>query len=273
MKTRLRDFARSVRHHPRLERMNLLWKVLRTPYQKLVTRSGSFTMVCGGRPIQFPAEQIPFAWDKYEPEAMRSFVGWVENNPQGVVVDVGAAEGIYGHIALSVSPGIRVLGVDADLASLRNVMRLCGEMSPRIRVVHGLVTDHATADPACAFSTTARALADLSQEARPAYVCVGDAITETLPRYTIDALLADVPEEIPLLVKLDIEGAELLALRGATQTLQRPNVILLASVHYNLIQRYGHTHEDGARFLDDCGYTHTVLAIDTEAHWWCERRP
>jgi FkbM family methyltransferase len=268
----LRDFAHSVRHHPRLERMELLWNVLRTPYRKLVTHSGTFTMVCGGRPIRFPAHHIRFAWDSYEPEAMRAFVAWLEHNADGMVLDLGAAEGIYAYIGLAVSPRVQVLAVDGDLASLRNVMQLCGNANPRIRVVHGLVTEHTTAEPGRAYSSTSQELAHLSDQAPVSYVCVGDTTVDALPCYTVDDLLADVPAEIPLLVKLDIEGAELLALKGATQTLQRPNVTLLASVHYNLIQRYGHTHDDVASFLEGHGYTHRVLAIDTEAHWWCERR-
>lgn len=74
-----------------------------------------------------------------------------------------------------------------------------------------------------------------------------------VPATTIDALLADEPLPIPFL-KLDLEGADLIALRGARKTLRtkRPVVAFENSVHAPKV--HGFTLEEMAAYFDGLGY-------------------
>jgi hypothetical protein len=95
-----------------------------------------------------------------------------------------------------------------------------------------------------------------------------------IPPNTIDDLfLADATSaDRPILLKCDIEGAELLMLRGARRFLERCSPQLLLSVHPSALPQYKHTSEDVGQFLAEVGYEVDLLAIDHEEHWWCSRR-
>lgn len=56
------------------------------------------------------------------------------------------------------------------------------------------------------------------------------------------------------LIKLDIEGAELIALRGAKQLLSRDHPILIVEVYPALLHRFGFTFADVRDFIRPLGY-------------------
>jgi len=259
--------------------MDFLWDVVREPYYKFTARRGSLVMRLGGARIRFPAHHARHAWEQYEPEAMRFYRALDDCFGHAVIADIGAAIGVYAHVALSVSPLTQVIAADADVASLCEVERLTSIAAPtgdgeRLRLVHGLISETdsvpgATRERALAATRHAMTAADGS----PRYVCIGDEGSANVPTYTIDTLIGDLGPDVPLLLKIDIEGAELLALRGARRVLTRPNTTLLLSVHPYLIRRYGHEVGDVERFLEWAGYSHRIIGIDTEQHWVCEHSP
>lgn len=61
-------------------------------------------------------------------------------------------------------------------------------------------------------------------------------------------------------VKLDIEGAELGALRGMKKLLKKHTPILLIEFHPPTIQEYGHDPKDTYDFLKELGYSISLLA-------------
>jgi len=61
-------------------------------------------------------------------------------------------------------------------------------------------------------------------------------------------------EFTPKLVKIDIEGAELSALKSGVEFLKRVHPILLIEVHVNLLPEFGATAEDLTNFLSRLGY-------------------
>lgn len=76
----------------------------------------------------------------------------------------------------------------------------------------------------------------------------------TVPTDTLDHCLAGEPIEQLSLGKMDIEGAELLALQGATQLLerQRPNVWILELI--DTVVQFGYCKQDLIDFLGNYGY-------------------
>lgn len=77
---------------------------------------------------------------------------------------------------------------------------------------------------------------------------------------TLDACILQKPGPPVGLVKLDIEGAELKALRGATQILQRDRPILVLEASPTWIQAFDYTYQDLHAFL--CAHDYTIYLID-----------
>ncbi len=89
------------------------------------------------------------------------------------------------------------------------------------------------------------------------------------PCIRLDALsvLTDKPDAITI----DVEGAELLVLKGASGLLRCYSPLVWVSIHPTMIGKYGATREDVSEFMESFGYTATHLAIDHEEHWFFEK--
>lgn len=68
------------------------------------------------------------------------------------------------------------------------------------------------------------------------------AVTEIVPCLTIDALCREWPKLD--YIKIDIEGAEILALRGAIETLDRLRPVVQVEVHGPFLAAFGQTLDD-----------------------------
>ena len=269
-----RRAAFAVRHAPGLRRLDPLWNRLRGPYWRLLDRNGrGVPFDLGGVTVRIPVESAQVSWDTSEPAAMRRFVAWIREHRGACVLDVGCASGIYSLTALTTADDCQVVAVDSHLPSLvaaAQLTRLAEQSRPRF--VHGLISEQATSHESLDVAAASAALA--MRDAGPPrieYVNVGDAAARDVPVRTLSDLTAAIPREVPVLVKIDIEGAELLALGGAGALLDRPEATLLVSVHPAHLPRYGHSVADVRRRLEAAGYTPVVVAIDHEEHWWCER--
>lgn len=91
----------------------------------------------------------------------------------------------------------------------------------------------------------------------------------TVPASTIDSILGTEPLPVPFL-KLDLEGADLIALRGAEATLRekRPVVAFENSIHAPKV--HGFTVPDMIAYFDGLGYVPMDFtgARMTEASWF-----
>lgn len=82
-----------------------------------------------------------------------------------------------------------------------------------------------------------------------------------LPAVDLDSLHLDNVG----LIKLDLEGAEYLALRGAIQTIQRSHPLLIVEVIELYAERYGNTAADLTTLLTKLGY-HPVMTQFLHKH-------
>jgi hypothetical protein len=73
-----------------------------------------------------------------------------------------------------------------------------------------------------------------------------------------------------MLIKIDVEGAELVVLRGASRLLLHHRPTLMLSVHPQFLPSFQHSPDDVANFLREHGYEWSLLNTDHEEHWWCE---
>src|SRR5262249_29978945 len=89
----------------------------------------------------------------------------------------------------------------------------------------------------------------------------------------------------PSLIKMDIEGAEWLAVQGARTALAQPGaqIDIVLEIHPLEIRRFGGTAKDLKTLLHDLGYSTAavtpqgLLALDgseeTQRFWWASRNP
>ena len=185
---------------------------------------------------------------------------WIE--PGDVVLDGG---GCWADTALQFAhlagPQGKVFSFEFDPANLRLLdanLALNPELAERIEVVHHPLWD--VAGEPIAFSASGPG----------AVVGAGEHQVETV---TIDALVASGAIERVDFIKLDIEGSELPALRGAAETLRRFRPRLAISAY--------HKHDDLITIpalLDDLGVGYryaldhaTIHAEETILFAWCDR--
>lgn len=91
-----------------------------------------------------------------------------------------------------------------------------------------------------------------------------------LPTTTIDRLVS-MGTPAPTVLTMDVEGAELLVLRGALATMRDHRPEVFVSIHPEFMA-YHYGHYDGVEAVRDLmrelGYGEQFLAVDHEHHWW-----
>lgn len=74
---------------------------------------------------------------------------------------------------------------------------------------------------------------------------------------------------IPDVITIDVEGAELIVLRGSRTTLLANKVDVFVSIHPEIMkQAYDHTKDQLIDFMNSIGYEGEHLATDHEEHWF-----
>lgn len=102
------------------------------------------------------------------------------------------------------------------------------------------------------------------------------ANSSDIPSITLDDF-TDVTLYSPSAINIDVEGAELMVLRGAVGLLTNGTGHLLrnvwVSIHPDLMENFGHTPEQLREFMSDAGWMGRHLGTDHEEHWHFERAP
>jgi FkbM family methyltransferase len=214
-------------------------------------------------------------WDYWERErvhSMRAHLG-----PDDVLWDVGAESGwcsiIYARL---VGPSHLVL-IEPTPEFWPNIkatwLRNHGYRTPPRACYQGLLSDRD------AMPTDGPWPVTQSNWPEAAY---GDLIERTSYRYihehadTTAQLRADHLADLigpPTALTIDVEGAELLVLRGAERILQRVRPKVWVSVHPDLALRdYGTTTDELMEYVERFGYRAEHLATDHETHYYFEPR-
>ncbi len=74
-----------------------------------------------------------------------------------------------------------------------------------------------------------------------------------------------------VLIKCDVEGAEMFVLEGAQNFIEGFSPCLLLSIHPQFLPKFGSSRANVNEWLERYGYQVKVLSIDHEEHWWCQR--
>jgi FkbM family methyltransferase len=277
MSSVVRQISRYIRHLPGIESWNGLWDVVRVPYQRFLDARGGVEIVASDCvKIRIPAEYSGGDWEKYEVETIRLAVDWARESCQGLFLDVGSGLGIFSAVVLFANPETEVIAFDSDLASLVATRRFCTHTQGDLSTVYGFVTDAGsgkTISEAIAQTELALLKDNPSGDVGTTkYVCLNGNSEKDIPKNSLDDLFGrEKLEARPILIKCDVEGAELIVLQGAHKILTRYHPTILLSVHPPALPQHGHTKEGVFAFIKKLGYKVSVVAIDHEEHWWCSR--
>lgn len=190
-----------------------------------------------------------YYWGHSEPH----LIDWFRNQvkPHSIVLDVGAHCGQYALTASRVQVGVNVYAFEPDAENvndLRHNLRINHIDNVDVRQVAvsdqtgrmPLYTDHEH------FGFANHSLA------RGAKVFRGEA--HEVDVVTLDGVI--LAKNLPVcLIKLDIEGAELLALQGSEAILRRDQPALLLEVERRWLKNYGHDPSNLQNYLHSLGYS------------------
>jgi FkbM family methyltransferase len=182
---------------------------LRSAYRAALGRGGGISAALpGGERVRLLPEYRHAGWNPAEYAAFRAAA-----RPGGVVLDVGADVGAYAVLfGRWVAPEGRVYAFEpaaAALAGLRRHLALNG-VDGVVRPVHAAVSDR----------TGRGALAGAGGQGTARLAGEGNQGEESVATVTIDDFCAR-EGVLPTVVKIDVEGWELEALRGARETIAR----------------------------------------------------
>jgi len=271
-----RKIARQIRHLPGLEKLDFIWDAIRGPYEALIDSGGKGVVVeIGGRaPVRVPIRYAKGGWENYETKTIEVFHDWCLRHPEAVILDVGSSTGIFTAAALGAHSKNEVIAFDADAKSLNILLDFCRLVAGnRLTVVRGLITSSPKnrANLAEAVAESQKYLHGSEEpDAEINYICLGQEGAAGIPEYSLDRLLEGFDlRGRPLMVKVDVEGAELLVLQGARQLLRRQRPALLLEVHADFLPRHGQSQKDLEEFMKEEQYQHRLVAIDYQQHWLC----
>jgi FkbM family methyltransferase len=223
-----------------------------------------------GRPL-FPAlRRIGGEWVWVHPRILTSeiartephVVRWMDSwlHPGGTFFDVGANCGWLSlHAAKIVGPGGRVVAFEPSpvlvdlLAYHKRVNR-----APQIGIVPKAVSD--SDNGAIEFFLIEDGFStrnSLTIGGDVPFVPAEKKVAVRVPTVTLDSY-CDATGMWPSLVKIDVEGAELMVLRGAARLLER-GAVLIVGTHPHWLPA-GQTTDDVFELLAGCGYS----VIDSE---------
>ncbi|RLI75708.1 hypothetical protein DRO97_02640 [Archaeoglobales archaeon] len=80
---------------------------------------------------------------------------------------------------------------------------------------------------------------------------------KSVPSTKLDSILSDCD-----LVKIDVEGMELMVLEGMTNTIRKNKPIIICEVHPRLMRDYGYSSTDINKFLRKVGYSSFLIEDD-----------
>ena len=229
----------------------------------------------GGKDIRVPSRFARPPWQNYEPPATRRVANWLSSRPDAAVIDVGCSIALYSLLTVALARRGDAWAIDSDLVSLQSSRWLCRFAGPdRLHVIRGYAGNAPTVQLSAAAAAAATAAEIASQNPSPEpslarYICLDTQSENKIPVHRLDTLFADADPHRPWLLKIDVEGAELLVLQGAEGLAERLRPQLLISVHPPALRSLGLTPNDIRNWLVARRYHIEIDVESHEEHWWC----
>ena len=191
------------------------------------------------------------------------FSRWKEQAQQMAtdVLDLGGYSGFYGLVAAKVNPSSRIYIFEPDSLNYRQIKENIRLNDLRnIEVIKAVVTDKIRS----IFFTEYKGKETGRISENSDFQIDGLILDDWLEKNKIN----------PTLIKMDIEGAEYLALSGMKNYLKTAKSMnILLELHYNIIKKFGKTREDVLELLDELGFKYRFLSKNPygcEYYWACK---
>jgi FkbM family methyltransferase len=250
-----------------LARADPLWALVRPVWQAMLrrcSRRGYAVDLPGLGSVRLPASFLSHGLDTLEVPTLAAFRR--ELKPDTVFYDVGASTGLYSLVAQGIlNAQGEIHAFEPDDPSLELYARHFREMHPHCALFLNrcFAADNDTAAPAAVrIAESARLEAGAVQRHRYLF---NSADTEGIASIRLDSYVAD-GHRPPSVIKIDVEGAELLVLRGLRETLRHFQPILFVSVHPGLIEQFGQRTDEIGPLLDSLGYQSEAVSSEGEIH-------
>jgi FkbM family methyltransferase len=175
-------------------------------------------------------------------------------------VDIGASLGQYTFFASQHMQGGRIVAIEPDPLRFEQLQRNCQEWSSAsgnvVTALHGAVSDK---DGQITFyATNSSVSGGLFKRELGHSVSAKSGVEDIewheteVQCHTLDTLF---PNQSPDLIKIDVEGAELRVLRGASKILREGKTVFLVELHGSWADPEGQdTAKEVVRFMQSFGY-------------------
>jgi FkbM family methyltransferase len=174
-------------------------------------------------------------------------------DPGRPCIDVGANLGFYTFRLAALSP--KVLSVEANPELARRLIRGARLSFTKNVVVAGAACGASAGSASFAIPVDKAGREDVGQ----AHLAGADEAGFVVQVATLDELILGAAVVDPGFIKIDVEGAELQVLHGATDTLTRDRPTILCEVQDSWTSRYGTTASDVFSYLLGFNYDAGVL--------------
>ncbi len=231
----------------------------------LATRRRGVARVINGEVVRFPARWSRYYPTEYEREKHDFLVRTCL--PGSAALDLGAHLGLFTvTMARAVGPEGCVIAVEPT-SSTREALERTISLNSLDRIVDvraEAVTDR-TGETVRFFETP-----DQLSNANSVVMTTRSAGSFDVASTTVDEIVDRLDRPLSC-VKLDIEGAELLALRGAERAVRRFGPALALEVHPRQLRAGGWSPADLWAWLDDAGYQVSCDAVAVSEPWFTEQ--
>jgi len=234
-----------------------------TKVEALDLSQGEVTMLSRWAPARFYCDfadlgtppTVSVAFGEYESTEMAMLLSLLEG--ADAFLDIGANIGWYAVHASALFPELKVVAVEpveSTHAVLTRNIALNGSHVTPVRV--GVSDAPGSASIQVPQAMAGAASLHLSRE-------YDDELTETIALTTLDALADEFRIE-PDVIKIDVEGAELLVLRGGVETLKRNRPAVLAEMLRIHSAPFGYHPNEIIDLMDSLSYR---CFSSTGDHW------
>lgn len=163
-------------------------------------------------------------------------------------IDVGANQGIFSIMANTVMrPQARIIAIEPQPCLAECVRKSLASNPTRRGTVEQAVASDKSGFVSLFIPAENRGEAHISNPQT-------DTSLLKVRSITLDDLLGEVEQGTNIVIKMDVEGSELSALRGGANFLRNHRPTLILEINPNAMRRYNYSPADLASFLQEIGY-------------------